>query len=257
MRRGLVTSPDLTWEPSTASYRLNTELWTPSFSLLSFSISIWLLDSSSWSTSPASSSRASACALTGETWHMSIQGIMSLLSFWEYLYAICNCFSSTSDGIRNQFRIVLKLFIIMGIPWICDFLSTWVEFNLGGFDNSFAIRLCLDIINLTTVTFLINLTVCHHDAVSRACWYSSSWWGCDPWWRAYRRAAPGLGPGWATPRAPPSPPSPSRELTSQYGLCRLIYTRTTTSLLRCLLLVLTLYCPGWGYLNQCHCPGWR
>ena len=52
----------------------------------------------------------------------------------------------------------------MGIPWICDFLSTWVEFNLGGFDNSFAIRLCLDIINLTTVTFLIILTVCHHDA---------------------------------------------------------------------------------------------
>ena len=49
----------------------------------------------------------------------------------------------------------MKLFIIMGIPWICDFLSTWVEFNLGGFDNSFAIRLCLDIINLTTVTFLI------------------------------------------------------------------------------------------------------
>merc|ERR1712110_464198 len=60
------------------------------------------------------------------------------------------CFSSTSDGIRNQFRIVLKLFIIMGIPWICDFLSTWLEFNLGGFENSFAIRLCLDIINLTT-----------------------------------------------------------------------------------------------------------
>ena len=45
----------------------------------------------------------------------------------------------------------------MGIPWICDFLSTWMEFNLGGFDNSFAIRLCLDIINLTTVTFLIVL----------------------------------------------------------------------------------------------------
>ena len=26
-------------------------------------------------------------------------------------------------------------------------------------------------------------------------------------------------------------------------------TRTTTSLSRCLLLVLTLFCPGWGYLN--------
>ena len=29
----------------------------------------------------------------------------------------------------------------------------------------------------------------------------------------------------------------------------LLWTRTTTSLSRCLLLVLTLYCPGWVYLN--------
>ena len=28
-----------------------------------------------------------------------------------------------------------------------------------------------------------------------------------------------------------------------------MHTRTTTSLSRCLLLVLTLFCPGWGYLN--------
>jgi hypothetical protein len=95
-----------------------------------------------------------------------ITGI-SLCSHWRNMTHVNS--SSTSDGIRNQFRIVLKLFIIMGIPWICDFLSTWVEFNLGGFDNSFAIRLCLDLINLTTVTFLIVLTVCHHDAVFRAC----------------------------------------------------------------------------------------
>lgn len=76
-----------------------------------------------------------------------ITGI-SLCSHWRNMTNINS--SSTSDGIRNQFRIVLKLFIIMGIPWICDFLSAWVEFNLGGFNNSFAIRLCLDIINLTT-----------------------------------------------------------------------------------------------------------
>ena len=30
---------------------------------------------------------------------------------------------------------------------------------------------------------------------------------------------------------------------------RYVFTRTTTSLSRCLLLVLTLYCPGWVYLN--------
>ena len=43
----------------------------------------------------------------------------------------------------------------MGIPWICDFLSSWAEFDLG-FENSFAIRLCLDIINLTTVNYRIS-----------------------------------------------------------------------------------------------------
>ena len=92
---------------------------------------------------------------------------------------MCNCFISTSDGITitNQFRIVLKIFIIMGIPWICDFFSKWVEFNPGGFENSLAIRLSLDIVHLTAVTFLIVLKVCNHDAVFRECGYSSSWWG--------------------------------------------------------------------------------
>ena len=65
------------------------------------------------------------------------------------------CFISTSDGITitNQFRIVLKIFIIMGIPWICDFFSKWLEFNPGRFDNSLAIRLSLDMVHLTAVTF--------------------------------------------------------------------------------------------------------
>ena len=77
----------------------------------------------------------------------------------------------------------------MGIPWICDFFSKWVEFNPGGFENSLAIRLSLDIVHLTAVTFLIVLKVCHHDAVFRECGYSSSWWGYGLWWGAYRRAA--------------------------------------------------------------------
>ena len=93
---------------------------------------------------------------------------------------ICNCFSSACDGITNQFKVVLKIFIIMGIPWICDFFSKWLDFNLGGFHNYHLARLSLDLVHLTGVTFSNVLGVCHHDAVSRACGYSLSWWGHGP-----------------------------------------------------------------------------
>ena len=38
----------------------------------------------------------------------------------------------------------------MGIPWICDIISAWLFFESGA-QHTFAIRLCLDIINLLTV----------------------------------------------------------------------------------------------------------
>jgi len=89
---------------------------------------------------------------------------ISLCSHWRNMTTVNS--SSTSDGLRSQFLIVLKLFIIMGIPWICDFLSSWAEFDLG-FENSFAIRLCLDIINLTTGVLIFIVLVGLQPAVRR------------------------------------------------------------------------------------------
>ena len=67
------------------------------------------------------------------------------------VFIICNCFSSACDGITNQFKVVLKIFIIMGIPLIFDFFSKWLEFNWGGF-HSYLTRLSLDLVHLTWVT---------------------------------------------------------------------------------------------------------
>ena len=44
----------------------------------------------------------------------------------------------------------------MGIPWICDFFSKWLDFNLGGFHNYHLARLSLDLVHLTGVTFLMS-----------------------------------------------------------------------------------------------------
>jgi len=84
-----------------------------------------------------------------------ITGI-NLCSHWRNMTHI-----NSSDGITitKQFRIVLKIFIIMGIPWICDFFSKWLEFNPGRFDNSLAIRLSLDMVHLTAGVWIFIVLV--------------------------------------------------------------------------------------------------
>ena len=46
---------------------------------------------------------------------------------------------------------MLKLSIIMGVPWLLDVFSAWANFDYG-FEHGFVLRLCLDILNLFTVS---------------------------------------------------------------------------------------------------------
>ena len=66
------------------------------------------------------------------------------------LIVLQNYFSS-NEGIIQQFWIVLKLSIIMGVPWLLDVFSAWANFDYG-FEHGFVLRLCLDILNLFTVS---------------------------------------------------------------------------------------------------------
>jgi len=79
-------------------------------------------------------------------------------SLCKHWYQMKNIQSSSGDGKTKQFWIVLKLSIIMGIPWICDIISAWLFFESGA-QHTFAIRLCLDIINLLTGILIFTVLV--------------------------------------------------------------------------------------------------
>lgn len=79
-------------------------------------------------------------------------------SLCKHWYQMKNIQSSSGDGKTKQFWIVLKLSIIMGIPWICDIISAWLFFESGA-RHTFAIRLCLDIINLLTGILIFTVLV--------------------------------------------------------------------------------------------------
>jgi len=79
---------------------------------------------------------------------------ISLIKHW---YQMRNIKTSSNEGIIQQFWIVLKLSIIMGLPWLLDMISAWAKFDFG-FEHTFVLRLCLDIINLFT-GFLIFLVL--------------------------------------------------------------------------------------------------
>jgi len=79
---------------------------------------------------------------------------ISLIKHWYQMRSIK---TSSNEGIIQQFWIVLKLSIIMGVPWLLDVFSAWANFDYG-FEHGFVLRLCLDILNLFT-GFLIFLVL--------------------------------------------------------------------------------------------------
>jgi len=67
-----------------------------------------------------------------------------------------------SQGLTSRAGIVLRLFIIMGIPWVCDFVSALIAYN-DHKRNSFEFRLALDILNLLTGVLIFLTLTCKRD----------------------------------------------------------------------------------------------
>lgn len=70
-------------------------------------------------------------------------------------------------GVMREFGIIIKLFIIMGIPWMADVISSIVTHTYGK-GKSFELRLALDILNLLTGLFIFLALVCKKEVWMRA-----------------------------------------------------------------------------------------
>jgi len=69
-------------------------------------------------------------------------------------------------GVMREFGIILKLFIIMGIPWTADVISS-IVIHTYGYGKSFELRLALDILNLLTGLFIFLALVCKKEVWMR------------------------------------------------------------------------------------------
>jgi len=63
-----------------------------------------------------------------------------------------------SDGQVEHFTIIIKLSVIMGVPWILDVISAGLQYSLGS--QIFSVRVALDILNLLTGILIFLSLIC-------------------------------------------------------------------------------------------------
>jgi len=66
--------------------------------------------------------------------------------------------TSCSEGLVEHFTIILKLSVIMGVPWILDVVSAGLQYSLGS--KIFLLRVALDILNLLTGILIFLSLIC-------------------------------------------------------------------------------------------------
>jgi len=66
--------------------------------------------------------------------------------------------TSCSDGLLEHFTIIIKLSVIMGVPWILDVISAALQYSLGS--QIFSVRVALDILNLLTGILIFLSLIC-------------------------------------------------------------------------------------------------
>lgn len=66
--------------------------------------------------------------------------------------------TSCSDGLVEHFTIIIKLSVIMGVPWILDVISAGLQYSLGS--QIFSVRVALDILNLHTGILIFVSLIC-------------------------------------------------------------------------------------------------
>jgi G protein-coupled receptor Mth (Methuselah protein) len=66
--------------------------------------------------------------------------------------------TSDSDGLVEHLTIIIKLSLIMGVPWLLDIISAGLKYRLGS--EIFSVRLALDILNLLTGILIFLSLIC-------------------------------------------------------------------------------------------------
>eukprot|EP00092_Neocalanus_flemingeri_P083242 GFUD01104451.1.p1 GENE.GFUD01104451.1~~GFUD01104451.1.p1 ORF type:complete len:540 (-),score=97.41 GFUD01104451.1:263-1882(-) len=96
--------------------------------------------------------------------------VANVLFFLRTVYYLVEHWRNAAGIIKidnsGNFLIVIKLFFIMGIPWIGDFFSNLVT-HKNGPDNSFQFRCALDLLNLFTGVLVFLVLVCKKKTIMR------------------------------------------------------------------------------------------
>jgi hypothetical protein len=67
--------------------------------------------------------------------------------------------TSCSDGLVEHFTIIIKLSVIMGVPWILDVISAGLR-NSSDSPRTYPVRVALDILNLLTGVLIFLSLIC-------------------------------------------------------------------------------------------------
>ena len=81
----------------------------------------------------------------------------SLMKHWVQMKSMEQ---SSNNGPLTQARILLNLFIIMGVPWIFEIISAYVDHTFPDSESKFESRLALDIISMLQGIFIFLALVC-------------------------------------------------------------------------------------------------
>jgi len=78
-----------------------------------------------------------------------------LSKHWHSMKAVQ---TSCSDGLVDHFSIIVKLSVIMGVPWVLDIVSAYLEYEYGS--EVFTLKTILDILNLLTGILIFLSLIC-------------------------------------------------------------------------------------------------
>jgi len=78
-----------------------------------------------------------------------------LCNHWQSMKTVQ---TSCSDGLVDHFSIIVKLSVIMGVPWVLDIVSAYLEYTYGS--KVFTLMIILDILNLLTGILIFLSLIC-------------------------------------------------------------------------------------------------
>jgi len=84
--------------------------------------------------------------------------LVTAIHLHKHWHDMKNVQTSCSDGLVDHFSIIVKLSVIMGVPWILDIVSAGLEYQYGS--KVFEVSVILDILNLLSGILIFLSLIC-------------------------------------------------------------------------------------------------